>query len=44
MKDWLDLKIGYLVVRRYTFWNILRKLKQEGITLDKQVLLKRIKK
>ena len=44
MKDWLDLKIKYLVMRRYGFWNILRKLKQEGITLDKQVLIKRIKK
>ena len=44
MKDWLDLKIKYLVIQRYTFWSILRKLKQEGITLDKQVLFKRIKK
>lgn len=44
MKDWLDLKIKYLMLRKYSFWNILRKLKQEGITLDKQVLIKRIKK
>ncbi len=43
MKDWLDLKIAFLKMQKYSFWNIIKKLKEDGITIDKYVLLKRIK-
>lgn len=43
MKDWLDLKIAFLKMRKYPFWDIIKKLKEDGITIDKYVLLKRIK-
>lgn len=44
MKDWLDLKIAFLKMQKHSFWSIIRKLKIDGITVDKYVLLKRIKK
>jgi len=43
VKDWLDIKIAFLKIRKYTFWQIKKALLEEGLTIDNICLLKRIK-